>query len=352
MNKKKTKLLMKYFFRAAGITATVMLVGIGIFFIAYDKMVKVTPNKTVTKEGIEVKQDNDPIHKNIAVFGLDQEKTRTDIIFIVHINSEQDTINLVSVPRDTKVEWDEEQRALLEELNCLEGFGIDTVYSSKLNEMSHYGGVENIRLFTVDYLEKLFGIKIDNYVVVTIDAFKEIVDAIDGVEVNVPREMKYHDSVQGLSINLEEGLQTLGGEEAEGLMRWRHNEDYSEQYVEGDVGRVETQQLFYKAFADKILSPQIVTSIPSLVPLFFKEVKTDLASPLEILKYYNYIKDVKSSDMKFYIADGEAKHEEKWYYVINRETLEDFTNEVFFDQPRKTDTPETDKEQDEVPNQE
>ncbi|PHV71287.1 hypothetical protein CS063_06240 [Sporanaerobium hydrogeniformans] len=259
------------------------------------------------------------INKTLAVFGVDIEGYRTDVIFLVNFNSETGKVKVISVPRDTYVAWTPEQQQMLKEEK---GY---TISVSKINEMSAYSGMDHLRDFTIAQIEDLLDITIDNYVVVTLDAFRKIVDEIGGVEVDVPMAMHYEDPYQDLYIHLEQGLQTLDGEHAEMLVRFRKG------YAEGDVGRIKTQQLFLEAFAKKILDPSIITKVPQLVPVLISSVKTDVL-PGEISTYYKYMKDFDTTNLTFDIIPGEGKYiGNKSYYVIDEVALPEFIDRVIHD---------------------
>nr|WP_307992832.1 LCP family protein [uncultured Niameybacter sp.] len=329
INVSQKKQLMKLFFRTMlmSIIAVVLIGGVaactmGSIFgkMGLTRRDQLDPNLPQYDRNED--KDQEAINLNIAVFGVDKDETRTDVIFVVHYNSETGNAEVLSVPRDTKVTWSEYQKEKARELER-------SVHDEcKITEMSAYGGIDNLRYFTVSTLEDMLGIKIDHYVVVNIEAFRKIVDAIGGVEVNVPRRMKYQDTSQDLYIDLEEGLQTLDGEQAEGLVRWRHNNDYSEQYAEGDVGRIETQQLFLDAFAKKLMSPSIIKSLPQMVNILYKYVKTDL-SLKDMLTYSGYINSFDSSKVSFTTLPGEFIREEKWYYIPQYEEIDKFIKERF-----------------------
>ena len=91
--------------------------------------------------------------------------------------------------------------------------------------------------------------------------------------------MDYDDPTPGqdLHIHLKQGYQELNGEQAMGLIRWRHNNDYSVQYPNGDLGRVQTQQAFLKAVAAECLKPEILLKVTSLAEIFMENVSTDLS---------------------------------------------------------------------------
>ena len=156
------------------------------------------------------------IKMNVAVFGVDKDGTRTDVIFVAHYDSAQKSINLVSLPRDTRVSICDEVR---ENLNK-EGRSYNQV--AKLNAVHSYSGKEMGPKNAVLQIEDLLGIKIDHYVKVDLEGFREIVDAVGGVDVDVPQDMHWdmRDTGDPL-IDLKKGMQHLDGEKAEQLVRFR-----------------------------------------------------------------------------------------------------------------------------------
>lgn len=263
------------------------------------------------------------INQNIAIFGVDKDGMRTDVIFVVNLNTETNAIKVIAVPRDTKVTWTEYQQEKMAEL--------DKGYHdySKITEMSAYGGLDNLRYFTINTLEDIMGITIDHYVVINIDAFRKIVDAVGGVEINVPRRMEYNDNYQDLHIDLQPGLQLLNGEQAEGLVRWRHNEDYSEQYAEGDVGRIETQQLFMKALAQKVLSTNSPIDLFKIAAAVYSDLKTDIQFT-DLKTYLSCASQFNVNDITFATLPGEAVREDKWYYILNQPEVDAFMQKILY----------------------
>lgn len=330
MSEKKSKLktnqknqLIKLFFKIMAVTLVVCVVLVGGVVWAYNNFIH--ENNGVSgggSEGTELidKLTGKPkkINKNLAVFGVDKDGYRTDVLFVVNFNSETNKAKVVSIPRDTKVTWTEDQKAKLKE------DGHYPVSVSKINEMTAYGGIENIRDYTINQIENMLSIKIDNYVVVSIDAFKEIVDAIGGVDMYVPQDMYYTDNAAGLYINLKEGQQHLDGEQAEQLIRFRR-------YPEGDVARVRTQQLFLEAFAKQITSPSIITKIPKLVNVLFDSVQTDVALT-EITQYYKYLTNFDLANLDLQIIPGEAAYENGIsYFFPDENQMDAFLDSVFND---------------------
>ena len=136
-------------------------------------------------------------------------------MFVVHFDSEEQRTSLVSMPRDTRVKIASDVVSYMEKES--------KYYQSptKLNAVHAYVGKEKGPEMTVKQLEDILGIEIDHYVKVDLNAFRKIVDAIGGVEVDVPQNMFYEDPYQDLYINLKKGPQLLDGDKAEQLVRFR-----------------------------------------------------------------------------------------------------------------------------------
>lgn len=232
------------------------------------------------------------IKMNVAVFGVDADETRTDVMFVVHYDSAQESLSLVSVPRDTRVNVCDEVEDLLGG-----SYGV-----TKINAVHAFGGKENGPEAAMLQLEDLLGIKIDHYVKINFEALVEIVDAVGGVEVDVPQDMHWDMSDTGdITINLKKGLQTLDGNKALQLVRFRR-------YADGDVGRIQVQQLFLRALAEKVLSTEsIVKNLGDYIEVMYKYVKTDI-SLSDALKYANYITKIDMDKLSMETLPGAGQY--------------------------------------------
>ena len=195
------------------------------------------------------------------LLGKDTSSGSTDTIILVSYDVVNQQVNMMSIPRDTAVNvpWSVKK--------------INSVYSAK---KSSGGGIDNLKK-QVGYLT---GIVPDFYVIVEWEAVGEIVEAVGGVEFDVPRDMNYDDPYQDLHIHIDKGLQTLNGQQAMGVIRYRHDnrrEDGSMPgYADGDLGRTKTQQAFLKAMAKKVLQLGNMTKVGEFVKIFMERVETDL----------------------------------------------------------------------------
>ncbi len=169
----------------------------------------------------------------------------TDTMVVVQLNPAQKAIKLLSIPRDTHV-----------------GAGNST--QDKINA-AMLGGFDS----SVRAVEGLLGLPLDGYLFVSIDGTKALVDALGGVQVYVPKAMQYKDTAAKLEINLQPGLQTLNGAQAEGFVRFRYDNL-------GDIGRAQRQQAFFRALLEKLRQLGTVGRLPQLAKVFEQHVRTNL----------------------------------------------------------------------------
>jgi LCP family protein required for cell wall assembly len=193
----------------------------------------------------------------VLVMGVDDSWTNNDEVYTslsrsdtniaVNIDLASKNISVLSIPRDLWVQIPKT------------GFG-------KLNEAIADGGPER----TEATLEKNLGTPpFDYYLVLKIDATKNIVDAIGGIDVNVEKDMDYDDSWGHLHIHLKKGYQHLTGEQAVGYIRFRHDE-------EGDFGRMRRQRQVMQILVARIKDPSIAFRVPQLLSIVQKNVRTNL----------------------------------------------------------------------------
>ena len=180
------------------------------------------------------------------VMGMDDGNGNTDTIMAVTFDVKGKHVSVISIPRDTLVDV---PRTI-----------------KKINAAYSTGGIEEVQ----KEVSGIWGFPVDHYITVNLRGFKALVDAVGGVDFEVPINMNYDDPTQNLHIHLSKGMQHLDGEKALQLVRFRSG------YANADIGRIETQQKFLKALAEKLISWDSVTKINQFVDIFAKNVKTDL----------------------------------------------------------------------------
>jgi LCP family protein required for cell wall assembly len=187
--------------------------------------------------------------QDLLVLGTDVGGGNTDVIATLRIDGEHTQIT--QIPRDTYIE--------------AEGFG-----PLKINALYSLGGTEAVKR----EISRRLGRPIQHHLVLNLSAIRQMADMLGGIEVDVPKRMVYVDRSQGLSIDLQPGLQTLRGKDLEGFLRFRHDET-------GDLGRMDRQQLVLKSLFRKLTRPEYLVRLPALMIAARKEIRTDLG-PMEL----------------------------------------------------------------------
>ena len=188
----------------------------------------------------------------ILVSGVDDGNGGSDTNILMAVDTVNGYVYGASIPRDSKA--------------------IIGGKAHKINYAYNKGGTE---LLASTVSEQL-GIPVDYTVSVDLKGFAALVDAIGGVDFEVPINMDYDDPIQGLSIHFKKGMQHLSGADALRVVRFRHNNDGSG-YGSEDLGRMQTQQKFLKAVAKKMFSAgNILTKVDDYAKIFSRYVDTDL----------------------------------------------------------------------------
>ncbi len=229
-----------------------------------------------------------------AIVGVDEDGTRTDTIMVCCYNQTLDELTIISVPRDTLIEVSDEAFDLMQE-----EFPEPGQKGMKINAIYHYGAEKyGIPLLKEELEEMIGGVEIDYYCKVSFDAFEYLIDAIGGIEFDVPMNMDYDDPTQDLSIHLKAGLQTLNGEQAEGLVRYRTG------YANADIGRVSTQQAFVTALLQQLVNKDtFFKNASAYLKTFFKYVETDVKLS-DAVKYMTIVKDFNTDNIYTYTMPG------------------------------------------------
>ena len=241
---------------------------------------------------------------NILVVGTDDDGTRTDTIMIARMNTVDHTVALLSVPRDTMVE----SKMTVPKINGVYG------YAGKGEK-----GINNLK----SHLAKLLGFEVDGYAIVNLKAFVELVDLVGGVEFDVPMRMEYTDASQDLYIDLQPGLQTLDGEHAMQLVRFRKG------YATQDLQRTQVQQQFLKALAKQCLKVVNLAKVGEMAEIFAEHVTTDLTVG-NIAYFGQELLKCDFDNMFTYTLEGEAVMLEgiSYYALYQSKTLQT-VNEYF-----------------------
>ena len=246
--------------------------------------------------------------QDIVVAGTDEEGYRTDLILLLRYNMSTNCVNVLQIPRDTRIEN-------------------TSRHDNKIN--SAYSMPEKEQALS-DEIELITGIRPEKYVIVSFRAFRELIDAIGGVEVNVPMRMYYTDPVQNLTIDLYPGKQVLNGRQSEMFMRFRYNNDGTG-YPNGDIDRIQAQKKFYEAALNKVLSGSTILKVPKIMGIINKNVRTDFTGE-DIMKYIGKIPSFKMENIKIFTLPGEGAYGDDGvsYFFHDQKETELLMKEYFF----------------------
>ena len=265
-------------------------------------------NNETTKENLE--------EFRVLVLGVstDISAKLTDTIIVASYNPNTQKATLLSIPRDTYVGTNKKKATASNKINAL--------YQSDISK-------------TLEAVNDLTGLNIKNYVVVDTTALIELVDAIGGVEFEVPINMKYDDKSQDLHINLKKGLQHIDGDKAEQLLRFRKNNNgtsYPEEYGGDDIGRMRTQREFITAVVQQTIQAKNILKLGSLLDIANKYVETNVDINVA-KKYLPYIIDLDIQNLQNNVLPGVSdKINGIWFYINDEEETEKLINELYNNQ--------------------
>jgi LCP family protein required for cell wall assembly len=215
--------------------------------------------------------------KNILIIGQDKADNLYDTIGIVSIDKKSKTVRLIMIPRDTYIEYNQEILSKMEELGILHAAGIHKINSThKIGSMIGYEGrfKSGAISFLADVIEEKFTLELDDYVMVNVKGFRELVDHLGGVKIRVPYDMDYDDPLQDLHIHIPKGEQLLDGYNAEGFVRFRQG--YKEDgtfFNIGDTGRKKNQLNFLQQLIKQKGTISNINKIPGIIKILGKNVE-------------------------------------------------------------------------------
>ncbi len=208
----------------------------------------ILPRQPVAETGLGARRSG---VSTILLAGTDQDGLRTDTLMLLTVDRSKGSLSLVSIPRDTLVNG---------------GYSvpkINTVYAA------NNGGAEGIEMLMTRVAECI-GFRPDGYMLIRLEAFVELVDQLGGVKFHVPVDMFYNDPAQDLYIDLKAGLQTLDGQQAMGVVRFRSG------YADADLGRISVQRDLLSALVEQMVSFEGVTKSPQLLNILMEHTDSSL----------------------------------------------------------------------------
>ncbi|MDH2887887.1 LytR family transcriptional regulator [Bacillus cytotoxicus] len=280
----------------------IMIIGGGIYaYNIYSSVSKTLDEVHKPLKRDENNKQEEKISKSkpvsILLLGADErgtDKGRSDSLMVITLNPQTNSMKTLSIPRDTYTE--------------IVGKG----KKDKINHAYAFGGVD----MSVATVENFLNIPINYYIEVNMEGFKDIVDAVDGVDVNNDLEFtqdKHH---------FAKGNIHLTGDEALAYTRMRKADP------RGDFGRQMRQRQVMQAVIKKGASFSSLTNYGDVLNAIQKNVKTNLTQDQMFEMQKNYKDCLKNSEEIQIPGDGHKAADGIWYYYVTDHAKQELTNKL------------------------
>lgn len=247
---------MKNWQKLLGILSLIVIIGVALSFLVFI-------NESESSERI-----------NILLLGSDdrtgQMRGNTDSMSVLSIDKNTTEVSLLSIPRDTRLD--------------IPGRGVD-----KINSAYPYGDIDT----TIETVENFLDIRIDYYILVDFKEFKEMVDTLGGITLDV----EPHVASAVPELHGKSGISRLNGEEALAYLRFRFDED-------ADPGRVRRHQKAIQSIIQETLNPSNISNAPAILNQLRKNVRTNIP-PLETTLIDTLIQGYDIENSKTAVITGE-----------------------------------------------
>ncbi|MEC6748553.1 LCP family protein [Marinilactibacillus sp. XAAS-LB27] len=235
----------------------IFILGSGVGYYG-SKILEVLNNVSEgTPEELQDTTEQDILLKNrepfsVLLLGLDEDAgtRRSDTIIVATINPTEESVKMLSIPRDTMIDLPGTNR------------------SEKINALYAFYGISG----TIDYIEEYLDIPISYYATLNFEGLVDLVDAVGGVTIDSQLSFTVQDSTEKAdAIEIDEGVQTLDGEHALGYARMR------KQDPRGDWGRQERQREVIQALSEELLSLNSFTNFSPIMDAISPNFQTNLS---------------------------------------------------------------------------
>lgn len=267
------------------------------------------PIDGVDKTGKDLKDKetkDKPENLSILFLGLDESEkrgmsggARTDAMILATFNEKEKTVKLVSIPRDSYVYLPTEGR------------------NDKITHANAFGGVKG----SIEAIEGLFDIPVDYYVRMNFYAFMDVIDALGGIQYDVPFELHEKNSEDvNNAVHLQPGNQTINGEQALALARTRK--------YDNDLERGKRQQELMMAVVKKSVSLGAVTKVDDAIDVVGENMITNLTFK-DMMSFYKYISATQGLDVQTMQLEGaDAYINRVYYFKLDDESVQNISKEL------------------------
>ncbi|MGE7110325.1 LCP family protein [Lysinibacillus sp. NPDC047702] len=244
----------------------------------------------------------EPVHDNVSILfvgvddsenrGQGSDNSRSDALILATLNNKTKTIKMLSIPRDSYV------------------YIPNVGYEDKITHAHAYGGT----LATIETVEKLLNVPIDYYVRMNFNAFIDVVDALGGIEAEVPYKLHEKDEFDRNSINLQPGLQHLNGSQALALARTRKQDS--------DIERGKRQQEILTAIINKVSSVSSITKYDDVIRALGDNMKTNMTFT-EMKSFLSYLTQGMPRIDSLTLDGSDDTSTGVYYYQLNQQSVDE-----------------------------
>jgi LCP family protein required for cell wall assembly len=226
---------------------------------------------------------------------------RTDTMLLVRFGPARRTLSIVSLPRDSKVFYNNNSQV------------------GKLNGAFAMGGLQSAK----SVVETSFGVPVDHVIVIHLEGIKTLIDTLGGLELTLPKALRYTDHADGLRIRLNEGTQRLNGDDAVAYLRFRND-------ALADIGRIRRQHYFLTSLKQRLMQPSTLLKVPELISRLRPYLLTDMDDG-QLINLANVARTVPPSGIRVATLPGKASSTEAVsYWIIEPYAAKQLLNRLMF----------------------
>lgn len=295
----------------------VVAFGTYIFFKGVDKLDDISIAAVVNEAGekiksIPVKESVKQKPVTLALLGIDQRSgaggLNTDVVIVAALNPQTKKAAVIAMPRDTKLTYDGRTRKA-------NAFYANFYVAAQKQGADNIEAMRQAKASMKKLIGEFYDIPVQYAVSVNFQGFRDVIDVLGGIEVDVDMRMKYTDSHDDTNIDLQPGLQTLTGKQTLDFVRFRQSN--SNPNASSDFERNTRQTVVVKAMLKKMISLGGITKIGNVIDEVSEDVHTDMPSE-EIQRMITTYYNIDPENITFMTLQG------KWsspYVVANDDSL-------------------------------
>lgn len=238
----------------------------------------------------------------LLISGRDSAAGLSDALMLVRVESMNKRATVLQIPRDTYAEYTENS------------------YKKINGAAASLGGMAQLCAF----LSEAFGIEINGYVSVDMEALPSLVDSVGGVDIELDEPLEYNDPEQNLSINLPAGKQKLDGKTALHFLRYRSG------YVRGDIGRMDAQKIFLAALGRRVRGLDAI-ELALLASAMLPNIDTNVTLP-QALSLVSSVSKIPDENIVLVTLSGDevvAEQSGASYYSISAPAAKEILSAYF-----------------------